>query len=96
MMNISNIIWLEEIVEKIERKHKVVIDEVEQIFNDKPKYRFVEKGFRLGDDVFAALGKTSDNRFLIVFFIYKNRKNEALIVTARKMSKNEKRRYEKK
>ncbi|KFD40581.1 hypothetical protein HY02_01010 [Peptococcaceae bacterium SCADC1_2_3] len=43
-MNITVIIWLQNIAEKIERKHNLSKDEVEQTFINDPHYRFLEKG----------------------------------------------------
>jgi len=95
-MKISKIIWLENIVEKILEKHRIITDEVEQVLKNKPKFRLVEKGFKKGENVYSALGKSNANRFITVFFIFKEKAEEALIITAREMTKNEKRRFEKK
>ncbi|MDE0397986.1 MAG: BrnT family toxin [Candidatus Poribacteria bacterium] len=69
--------------------------EVEEIFFNRPKYRFVESGYREGEDVYSAAGQTDAGRYLIVFFIQKE-KNLALILSARDMDQKERRRYEKK
>ena len=45
-MKLSGIIWLEEIVEKIERKHHVTRDEVREILKSSSHFRFIEKGHR--------------------------------------------------
>ena len=42
-MKIKEIIWLEDIVEKIEKKHSVIKSEVIEVLENKPKFRFVEK-----------------------------------------------------
>ncbi len=52
-MKIEGIIWLTEIVEKLAFKHDVEPDEVEEVFENKPKIRFVEKGERKGENVFG-------------------------------------------
>ena len=57
-MKIREIIWLEDIVEKLEKKHSVRQNEVIEILENKPKFRFVEKGHRKGENVYAALGQT--------------------------------------
>jgi len=59
------------------------------------KFRFVEKGYRRGDNVYAALGQTETGRYLVVFFINKP-DHRILILTARDMTVTERRRYEKK
>ncbi len=94
-MKLSGIIWLEEIVEKIERKHHVTQYEIREILRSSSHFRFVEKGHRRGENVYSALGQTSAGRYLIVFFVRK-KTQQALIVSARDMSDSERGRYEKK
>lgn len=93
-MKISGIIWIDEIVDKLERKHNVQQDEVRQTLRNGPHFRFVETGHRPGENVYAAMGRTDAGRFLIVFFVLKKDKR-AVIVSARTMTDKEKRRYEK-
>ena len=71
-MKIAGIIWLHTVVEKLARKHGVCSDEVEQVFVNKPQFRFVEKGHRLGEDVYTAYGQTNGGRYLTVLFICKS------------------------
>ena len=92
-MKIKEIIWLEDIVEKLRRKHRVKQNEVIEVLEKKPKFRFVEKGYHKGEDVYAALGQTYEGRYLIIFFVYK-RNGQALIISARDMTKSERRLYE--
>ncbi len=94
-MKLQEIIWLEDIVEKLERKHGVKRDEVIEVLENNPKFRFIEKGHRKGENVYAALGQTFEGRYLTIFFVYK-RNGRALIISARNMSKSERRLYEKK
>jgi len=94
-LKISSLIWLEEIVEKITSKHHVSPDEVREVLNGCVHFRYVEKGYRLGENVYSALGQTDSGRFLIIFFIYK-KGNDALILSARDMTDAERKRYEKK
>jgi len=56
-LKIREIIWLEDIVEKLEKKHSVRQNEVIEVLENKPKFRFVEKGHRKGENVYAALGQ---------------------------------------
>ncbi len=91
-MYIDEFIWLENIVDKLEVKHQVSQNEVEEIFFNKARYRFVESGHQKGEDVYSASGQTEAGRYLIVFFIYKS-SNSALILSARDMDKKERRRY---
>ncbi|HMQ51045.1 MAG TPA: hypothetical protein PKE64_18630 [Anaerolineae bacterium] len=58
-MRIEGIIWLREIVDKLAVKHQVETYEVEQVFDNRPKFRFVEKGERANEDVYLALGQSN-------------------------------------
>ena len=92
-MYIDGFIWLPDILEKLAVKHRVTQDEVEEVFFDRPRYRFVESGHRPGEDVYSAAGQTDAGRYLMVFFILKP-VNIALILSARAMDAREWRRYE--
>ena len=81
-MKIDGVIWLDAVVDKLAAKHNVLMNEVEETFDDRPKVRFVEKGDRNGEDAYLALGQTDAGRYLAVLFIYK-RTREALILSAR-------------
>lgn len=83
-------LWLEEILDKLERKHRVQGTEV---LDNRPRFRFVERGHHEG--VYVALGRTDAGRFLAVFFVFK-RDGRALVVSARDMTSAEKRLYEQK
>ena len=93
-MHIDDFIWLPDFIEKIYVKHHVTQDEVEEIFFNMPHFRFVESGYREGEDVYSACGQTNAGRHLIAFFILKDG-NAALVVSARDMDKRERKRYEK-
>jgi hypothetical protein len=94
-MKLDGIILLRNIADKLEFKHNVTMEEVEQALNNEPKFRFVEKGERKGEDVYMALGQTDSGRYLAILFIYKRTK-EALILSARDMADKERKRYGKK
>jgi hypothetical protein len=47
-MRIRDIIWLEDVEEKIIRKHHVRPEEAEQVFDHRPHVRFMEHGHRPG------------------------------------------------
>lgn len=94
-MYIDDFIWLSAIVEKLEVKHHVIQDEVEEVFFNRPRFRFVEAGHQAGEDVYAASGQTDDGRYLIVFFIRKPG-NSALILSARDMDHKERKMYDRK
>lgn len=94
-MYIDDFIWLPDIVEKLAAKHHVTPEEIEEVFFNRPRFRFVESGRRANEDVYAALGQTDAGRYLIVFFIRKVG-NRALILSARGMDEKERRLYERK
>ena len=92
-MKIKSLIWFDEIVDKLASKHQVNQDEVREVLLDRPLFRFVEKGHRPGENVYAALGQTESGRYLIVFFVRK-RDGRAIILSARDMTRSERKRYE--
>jgi len=94
-VKISGLIWLAEIVDKLNGKHQVQQEEVREVFRRQPKYRFIEKGHRRGENVYVAQGRTEAGRYLNVFFVYKT-DQRALILSARNMTPAEKRTYGKK
>lgn len=94
-MNIKGIIWLNNIVDKLAIKHQVETYEVEELLTGKPKFRFVEKGERKGEDVYMAFGQTQGGRYLVALFIFKLTE-EALILSARDMAHKERKMYERK
>jgi len=94
-MRIKGIIWLRDIVDKLAVKHHVELHEVEQILNNKPRIRFIEKGEREDENVYMALGQTDAGRYLTILFIYKMTK-EVLILSARDMAPKERKQYGKK
>ena len=93
-MKIDNLIWLQDIIDKLAFKHHVDVSEVEEVFDNRPKIRFVQNGNRKGEDVYLALGTSEGGRYLAVVFIHK--KNDALIVSARDMADKERKQYERK
>lgn len=94
-MYIIDFIWLPDILDKLAFKHNVTQEEVEAVFFNSPRYRFVETGYKTGEDVYSANGQTDAGRYLIVFFIHKAN-NTALILSARDMDSRERRRHERK
>jgi len=95
MIRIDGVIWLEEITAKLWWKHQVGESDVMEVLSNRPRFRFVEKGHREGENVYSALGRTDAGRFLIVFLVLKSSR-EALILSARDMTPPERKRYEQK
>ena len=94
-MRITGIIWLRAVVDKLAWKHQVTTEEVDEALAAVRRFRFIERGDVEGEDLYAAMGRTAAGRYLIIYFIYKTTK-VALIVSAREMTKKEKRAYAKK
>ena len=93
-MTIKGSIWFDDIIEKLLRKHNVTQNEVREVLVNNPHFRFVEKGDRSGENVYAAIGQTDSGRYLIVFFVHKTTQH-ILILSARDMTRAERRLYEK-
>jgi uncharacterized DUF497 family protein len=94
-LRISGIVWLEEVVDKLQRKHGVLSEEVEEVLASRCRMRRIEAGNLQGEDLYAALGRTEAGRYLTVFFVFKSTQ-QALIVSAREMTRSERARYAKK
>jgi len=93
-VNIESIIWRAEVIEKIESKHGVTVEEVEEIFRPSTIYRRGPRGKkRKGEDVYKAYGQTEAGRYLFVAFIYKL-DHRALILSARDMTEDERDLYQ--
>jgi hypothetical protein len=92
---IDDIIWLDAIVEKLTWKHQVLTSEVEEVLRGRCRIFRKETGRVEGENLYNALGQSEDGRYLSVFFI-KKLNNKVLIVTARDMNNNERKRYAKK
>ena len=56
IMKVSGIIWLNQIVDKLDWKHNLIPEEVEQVFANRPQYRLLEHGNIEGENVYAAYG----------------------------------------
>ena len=94
-MEVREVIWLDVFVEKLWRKHRVRVHEVEEILSRRPNVRKVARGDVAGEDVYSAMGRTEGGRYLIVFFVFKIGAR-ALVISARDMKPKERRRYAKK
>ena len=94
-MVIEGFIWLDWVVDKLWFKHKITIEEVEEVFRNRPKFLKKEKGRVEGEHVYNALSQTDAGRYLSVYFVYKLTK-QALIITARDMNQKERRNYARK
>lgn len=71
VMKIEGVVWLDQIIDKLISKHAVETFEVEEVLSAKPRFRFVTRGDRKGEDVYMALGRSEAGRYLTILFIYK-------------------------
>jgi len=94
-MFIEEFIWLPEVIDKLISKHQVTPKEVEDIFFNRPRFRFHEKGHVQGENMYTAIGQTDRGRYLVVFFIFKS-SHRALIISARDTNRSERQYYERK
>jgi uncharacterized DUF497 family protein len=92
---IEGFIWYRNIVDKLLWKHNVSHEEVEELFENRPRFKLIEKGKIKNENLYSARGQTNAGRYLAVLFIYKRTK-EALIITARDMDSKERKNYGKK
>lgn len=91
-MQIDEVIWQSQFVEKLASKYGVKTTEVEEVLTNRPHFQFASKSKRFGEDVYSAMGQTDAGRYLIVFFILKPHQR-ALVISARDMDRKERRYY---
>jgi uncharacterized DUF497 family protein len=89
-VRLNDVIWNENFVVKISEKHTVTIIEVEEVLFTHPHVRRLEKGKVKGEHLYVAYGQTTEGRYLVVFFIRKPH-NAALPISAREMTRAERR-----
>lgn len=92
-MQLHEVVWKEQFVEKLAVKHSVTTDDVEQVLFSNPHIRKAKRGRVKGENLYAAYGQTDSGRYLIVFFIHK-KTSSALPISARDMTESERRYYE--
>jgi len=91
-LRLYNIVWNDRFVAKIEEKHNVSTEEVEEVLFSCPHVRRAEKGKVKGEHLYVAYGQTTAGRYLVVFFIHKPG-SVALPISAREMTRAERRYY---
>jgi len=90
---IRKIIWKDQFVEKLERKHGVSVTEAEEVLGANPHIRKVSKGRIKDENVYAAFGQTTGGRYLVVFYIRKV-SGALLPISARDMDDAERKYYD--
>jgi len=93
-VKIKSIVWLPEVIEKLEVKHDVTVEEVEEVLEFGPIFRRGSRGKRRGENLYKAYGQTEAGRYLFIVFIYKQNRR-VLILSARDMTDRERRLYRK-
>lgn len=84
-MDIYDFEWDRFTVEKIISKHNIFPEEVEQVFQGKTRVKSY-------GGIYIALGKSLSGRYL--FVVFRKKKGQVIkIITAREMTKSEKRLY---
>ena len=85
-----NIVWIDKFIIKIQPKHYLTVDEVEDALLSGAIFRRASRGRVRGENVYVAYGKTNGGRYRFIVFIYKQYM-EALIISARDMTLKEQR-----
>lgn len=91
-MRIVDVVWLPTIIEKLYSKHAIEITEVEDVLLYHPVVEHVERGHHPGEDLYSAMGQTGEGRYIVIFFVLKS-DQQALVISARDMTTQERRRY---
>ncbi|SRR4030042_4216755 len=95
-MNLDEVVgfdWDEANVLKNWEKHKVKHTEAEEVFENKPKFVFPDTKHSKVEVRYGILGVTNERRLLSVTFTLRN--GSIRVVSARDMSKRERKFYEK-
>ena len=91
-MLLNRVIWLNKFIVKIQKKHNVTVEEVEEALFSGAIFRRSRKGKVKGEEVYVAYSKTLEGRHLFIVFIYK-KFGAGLVISARDMSIKERRYY---
>ena len=91
-MKITECLWIDKFVDKIISNNNVYPDEVEEVLSKRPLILKLEKGNVKGEDLYVAFGNTNAGRHLTILFV-KKKNSRALVISARDMSKKERKRY---
>lgn len=77
------------------KKHGIWFEEAEQVFNDTQAIMFFDQEHSKGEDRFILLGISGSARFLVVVYCERRKGKLIRIISARKATKTEVKRYEK-
>jgi uncharacterized protein len=76
------------------KKHKIWFEEAQQVFNDPLALRYFDSAHSESEDRFLLIGESEPYRVLLVVFCEKD-ESVIRIISARKATKKERRKYEK-
>ena len=82
-MKIAGFVWFEDIVQKLIWKHSIEAEEVREIFLNNPRFRFVEKGHRKDENIYAAYGQKDAGRYLVCYFVHKKGQSRSCFISKR-------------
>ncbi len=80
------------VVDKIEAKHGITWEEVEEVFRNCPRLFLTQVADQYGESRYDAMGRTDAGRYVIAFFVMMP-DNFAKVISAREMTAKERRRY---
>ncbi|MFA5779776.1 MAG: BrnT family toxin [Elusimicrobiota bacterium] len=86
--------WNKGNIDKNLRKHNVANRETEEVFENDPKFIFRDEKHSQKEERYGLYGKTKAERLLFVVFTIK--RDKVRVISARNMSKKERRVYEEK
>lgn len=91
-MWLKEIIWIEKFIAKIQKKHNVTVEEVEEALLSGALFCRARRGRVGGKDIYIAYGRTQAGRYLFIVLIYKS-PMKGLIISARDMTIKERSYY---
>ncbi|MFN8847265.1 MAG: BrnT family toxin [Bdellovibrionales bacterium] len=86
--------WDEDKNKKNRKKHGIWFEEAQQIFDDANAIEFFDSNHSNNEDRFIMLGMSATSRILVVIFCERSIGNVIRIISARKATKKERKRYE--
>jgi len=85
--------WDKYNTEKIFKKHRLVCKEIEEVFSNKPIYIFEDEKHSQIEQRYGLFGQTNSGKILSLVFTVRG--DKVRVITARSISKKERRAYEK-
>ncbi len=79
-MKIAGFIWPESVIDKLAWKHDVTADEVEEVFDNRPRIHFIQKGHIQNEDMYTARGRSNGGRYLTIFLFTRKIRKRSLFL----------------